>query len=179
MRLERTRPPDPFDHLPVLPEFAVTSEDFADEDTLPMAHVYHGAGGGNRSPQLSWSGFPAQTRSFAVTCYDPDAPTGCGWWHWLVVGLPTDITSLPAGAGDADGALLPATAVQLRNDYGTSDYGGAAPPSGDHYHRYLFTVYALDTDDLGLSAQTSAAVASFTINAHALARGHLRATFAH
>lgn len=179
MRLDRTRPPDPFDHLPQLPDLTVTSTDFADLDTLPMAHVYHGAGGGNISPQLSWSGYPADTVGFAVTCFDPDAPTGCGWWHWILVGLPASVTSLPAGAGTADGALLPATVMQLRNDYGTRDYGGAAPPPGDHFHRYFFTVYALDTLDLGLSPDTSAAVASFTINAHCLARGHLHATFEH
>lgn len=179
MRLDRTRPPDPFDHLPVLPEFTVTSADFAADDTLPMQHVCHGAGGGNTSPQLSWSGFPAETKGFAVTCFDPDAPTGCGWWHWILVGIPADVTSLPADAGAGTDALLPDRAMQLRNDYGSHDYGGAAPPPGDHFHRYFFTVYALDTDDLGLSADTSAAVASFTINAHALARGHLRATFAH
>lgn len=179
MRLDRTRPPNPFDHLPVLPDFEVRSDDFVDNETLPMAHVYHGAGGGNTSPQLSWSGFPDETKGFAVTCYDPDAPTGCGWWHWILIGLPAGQTSLPLNAGAPDAALLPATARHLRNDYGTWDYGGAAPPPGDHYHRYFFTVYALDTDDLELSADTSAAVASFTINAHALARGHVRATFAH
>lgn len=179
MRLDRTRPPDPFLHLPELPSFVVTSTDIADGAELPMAHVYSGAGGANVSPHLAWSGVPAATAGFAVTCFDPDAPTGSGWWHWLVVNLPADTTELPTGAGSVPGGDLPATALQLRNDYGTCDFGGAAPPAGDHHHRYFFTVYALDTDDLGLTADTSAAVAGFTINAHALARGHLVATFAH
>lgn len=179
MKLERTRPANPFDHLPKLPEFTLTSADITDGETLPLDHVYHGAGGGNLSPHLAWSGFPAETKGFAVTVFDPDAPTGSGWWHWIVADLPADVTELPRNAGVVGDAGLPEGASHLRNDYSEFDYGGAAPPPGDHYHRYYFTVYALDTDDLGLTPQTSAAVASFTINAHALARAHLVATFAH
>lgn len=179
MKLERQRPGNPFDFMPDLPEFVVSCDTFADGDPLPMTHVYSGAGGGNVSPALRWSGFPADTQGFAVTCYDPDAPSISGWWHWILVDLPADVTELPADVGAAEGVDLPAGAKHLRNDYGTHDYGGAAPPPGDHEHRYFFTVYALDTDDLGLTAETSAAVAGFTINAHALARAHIVARFAH
>lgn len=175
----RNRPPVPFEHLPQRPEFSVASADFFDGDVLPLAHVFDAAGGQNRSPQLSWWGFPENTRGFAITCFDPDAPSLSGWWHWLVTDLPADCTALDNGAGDSSGADLPVGARQFRNDYGTRDFGGAAPPTGDHHHRYLFTVYALDTDDLGLPDDPSAAVVSFTINAHTLARATISATFAH
>jgi len=177
MKLQRTRPDNPFDHMPVLPEFTVTSTDLRAGEVMASTFAHSSAGGENVSPQLSWEGFPDTTRSFAVVCYDPDAPTLAGWWHWLLVDLPASCTALPQGAGSAAGDLLPTGARHLRNDYSSYDYGGAAPPAGDHYHRYIFTVYALDAADIGLPPDPSPAVCSFMLNAHALARGHLMARF--
>ncbi|HSX59469.1 MAG TPA: kinase inhibitor [Tahibacter sp.] len=158
--------------------FRVTSSDIADGATLPHKHVFNGFGcdGDNLSPQLSWSGAPAGTRSFAITVYDPDAPTGSGWWHWTVVNLPATTTSLPTGAGSA-GGTLPAGAVQGRTDYGQSGYGGAAPPAGDKPHRYQFTVWALGVDTLPLDENASGAMVGFMLNANALGKATLTATY--
>jgi Raf kinase inhibitor-like YbhB/YbcL family protein len=114
-----------------------------------------------------------------VTCFDPDAPTHSGWWHWIAVNIPADVTSLPRGAGAADGSGMPKGVVQLRTDYGSYGYGGAAPPPGDHDHRYYFAVHALDVDTLDLTPDTPAAIAGFNLTAHTIARGVLVATFAH
>lgn len=166
MALKRNRAPWPYDFLPHVDDFTVASPDVHDGEMLADEYVH---GGGNTSPALSWNGFPKATRGFAVTCYDPDAPTGAGWWHWIVLGLPASVTSLARGAGTATG--LPDGAFHVRNDYGTLDYGGAAPPPGDYPHRYLFAVHALDTDALGLSAEITPAVAGFNLTAHTIARG--------
>ncbi|MFI0432966.1 MAG: YbhB/YbcL family Raf kinase inhibitor-like protein [Candidatus Nanopelagicales bacterium] len=179
MDLQRTRPPAPFDHQPPRPDFTLTSPDLVDGEQIPMAHVYSGAGGGNTSPHLSWSGFPADTKGFAVTVFDPDAPSPSGWWHWLLFGLAADCTKLPAGAGSSGSAALPEGAVMLRNDFDSSNYDGPAPPPGDHHHRYYFTVHALDTDDLGLTGDEPATVGGFQLAAHTLARAHLMVTYAH
>lgn len=167
MNLERTPPPSPYDHLPAVPSFTVTSEDFAEGDLLDKAHAHDSAGGDNLSPQLSWSDFPAQTKSFAITCFDPDAPTGSGWWHWLVADIPVEVTSL------ARGAKPPAPAVEFRTDYGSHGYQGSAPPPGDYPHRYYFAVHALDVPSLGLGPDTPAAVVGFHLTAHALGRAVL------
>ncbi len=179
MSIERARPPDPFDFMPPRPELDVTSTDIVDGGDLPLAQGWDsgGVGGGNLSPHLEWSNPPAGTAGFAVTCFDPDAPTACGWWHWIVLGLSADCTSLATGAGAAGDESLPAGAFQVRNDYGSEGFGGAGPPVGDHPHRYIFTVYALDTDDLGLTADVTPAVASGTIAHHTLARGHITVQF--
>lgn len=174
MNLERPVAPDPYSLLPQVPTFTVESAAFTDGSELPDAQAYEG---GNTSPALSWSGAPDGTKSFAVSCYDPDAPTPSGFWHWFVIGVPGDTTALPEGAGDSGGGALPSGAIQLANDFGTRDYGGAAPPPGDRPHRYFFAVHALDTDDLGLTADDAPAKASFMMLSHILARGATVATY--
>lgn len=134
--------------------FKVSAAGLADGSKLPEVNVFNdfGCKGGNRSPALSWTEPPAKTRGLAVTLYDPDAPTGSGWWHWTLINLPANLRGLPEGAGDAAGAQLPKGAVQGRTDFGTSQYGGACPPPGNAPHHYIFTVWALDTDHLPLDA---------------------------
>jgi Raf kinase inhibitor-like YbhB/YbcL family protein len=175
------RAPLPYEFLPKVPSFTVDSDDIANDAPLADTYVYNGFGmtGQNISPQLRWRGFPAQTRGFAVTCFDPDAPTGSGWWHWVVVDIPVAVTGLPAGAGSAGGANLPAGAFSVRNDYGTKDFGGAAPPAGDPPHRYVFAVHALDTDKLGVDSDVSAAVVGFNLTFHAIARGLIIPVYGH
>jgi Raf kinase inhibitor-like YbhB/YbcL family protein len=151
--------------------FTVTSAGFRDGDVLPDAQVH---AKGNRSPQLSWSGAPEGTKSFAVTCYDPDAPTGSGFWHWTVANLPPDVTELAEGASP-DG--LPADAVEGRTDFGEPGYGGAAPPAGHGPHRYIFTVFAVDVDSLPVTPENSGAVFGFNLHFHTLAKASITAAY--
>ncbi|MGY1622992.1 YbhB/YbcL family Raf kinase inhibitor-like protein [Geodermatophilus sp. SYSU D00965] len=175
----RPTPPNPFDFLPQVPGFQVTSTDCRDGEPLATPHVsgVMGAGGEDRSPQLSWSGFPEGTRSFAVTVYDPDAPTQSGFWHWAVANIPVTVTELPSGAGDQAGSGLPEGAVQLRNDAGFPGYVGAAPPAGHGPHRYFVTVHAVDTEALDVTPDTTPAVLGFNLFGHTLGRATLVATY--
>jgi Raf kinase inhibitor-like YbhB/YbcL family protein len=152
------------------------SDSFGSGDYLSDEHVMSedfgfGCSGGNVSPALSWSGAPDGTKSFAVTCFDPDAPTGCGFWHWIVVNIPPDVTGLPAGASGGDG--LPDGALQVRTDCGRPGYAGPCPPQGDHPHRYVFTVYAVGVDALPVEADTSGAVVGFQLNFNTLEKATL------
>ncbi|MDE7547506.1 kinase inhibitor [Acetobacter fabarum] len=157
--------------------FVLTSPAFANGDVLPQAQVYNGMGqsGQNLSPPLQWHGAPQGTRSFVVTVYDPDAPTGSGWWHWVVVNVPPAVTSLPQGAGSGK-ADLPDGAMQVRTDFGVPGYGGAAPPAG-RVHRYVFTVYALDVPALDVTPDASPALVGFMVHHHQLGSASLTALY--
>ena len=166
--------PLPYDFLPPVPPFAVTSDDVAEGQPMGSRHMYRslGAAGGNVSPQLSWSGFPAGTKSFAVTCYDPDAPTGSGFWHWLAVDIPPSVTSLAADAGSAPGGL-PDGAFHVGNDFGVEGFRGTMVPASDPPHRYVFAVHAVDTAKLGIGPGVTPALAGLNLCFHTIARGLL------
>ncbi|MDB5874119.1 MAG: YbhB/YbcL family Raf kinase inhibitor-like protein [Ramlibacter sp.] len=159
--------------------FTLTSPDIkanALMDKKFEANVF-GCTGENKSPALKWSDAPKDTKSYAVTVYDPDAPTGSGWWHWSVINIPASVTELRANAGAAGGALLPAGAKHVRTDYGTAAWGGVCPPEGDKPHRYIFTVYALKIDKLDIPADATAALAGFMINANQIGKATFTAKY--
>jgi Raf kinase inhibitor-like YbhB/YbcL family protein len=169
---------DPFAPTSGIESFEVISESFEDGQVLPEAQrsAVLGAGGRDESPQLTWSGAPEGTRSYAVTVFDPDAP-GAGYWHWAAVNIPADVTSLPAGAGSRDNSRLPSGAVQLKNDAGFAGFVGAAPPPGHGQHRYLLVVHAMDVERLDLRTDDTPASLQSALSTHTLGRARLTGTF--
>jgi len=162
--------------------FTVTSNSFNDGDYLGADHILSeaygfGCAGGNMSPHLAWSGAPDGTQSFAVTCFDPDAPTGSGFWHWVVANIPADVQELSLDSGNPDNSNMPAGGLQIRTDFGAPGYGGPCPPEGDHPHRYLFTVHAVGVPELPVTADTSAAVVGFQLHFNALAKAAIMGLF--
>lgn len=169
---------DPYADLPTVPSFSVTSADLTHGGQLPTAQLsgIMDAGGEDVSPHLSWSGFPEDTRSFVVTCYDPDAPTGSGFWHWAVADIPASVTSLDTNAGDEKGSGIPDGAVTLANDAGLTRFLGSAPPPGHGPHHYHFVVHAVDVESLGLPEGSTPAFLGFNLFFHTLARAVLVGT---
>ncbi len=159
--------------------FVLTSSDMHPDRPIAKAQVFNGMGcdGGNISPALLWRGAPAGTKSFAITLYDPDAPTGSGWWHWVVYDIPPGVNGLPAGAGDPGKGQLPEGAKQGNTDFGTKGYGGPCPPPGDKPHRFVVTVYALDVDRLDVPGNATAAYVGFNLHAHTIAKAALTARY--
>jgi Raf kinase inhibitor-like YbhB/YbcL family protein len=159
----------------------LSSPDIKEGATIASEQVFKGFGcaGSNVSPALSWTGAPAGTKSFAVMMYDPDAPTGSGWWHWVVFNLPPTVTSLAKGAGDPKKNLMPKGAIQSRTDYGGDGYGGPCPPPGDKPHRYQITVFAVDVDKLpdAKDHSASAALVGFDLKYHTLGKATLTAMY--
>ncbi|HEY0755130.1 MAG TPA: YbhB/YbcL family Raf kinase inhibitor-like protein [Ktedonobacteraceae bacterium] len=166
---------NPYESLPKVATFVVTSNDIRDGEKLSLAQVsgIFGAGGQDVSPQLAWRDFPSDTKSFAVTIYDPDAPTASGFWHWAVVDISLSVTELPTGAGDKEGSGLPAGAFQLQNDASIAQYVGAAPPASHGKHRYFTVVHALDVETLGLGANATPAFLGFYMFSHTVGRAIL------
>ena len=162
--------------------FTVTSDSFKDGDYLAKDHVLSenfgfGCAGGNQSPHLKWSAAPAGTKSFALTCFDPDAPTGSGFWHWVVVNIPANVGELKLDAGNAKSGLLPKGALQTRTDFGKPGYGGPCPPEGHGPHRYVFTLFAVKQETLPVQADTSAAVVGFNLHFNTIEKAVLTGVF--
>ncbi|MEM7540813.1 MAG: YbhB/YbcL family Raf kinase inhibitor-like protein [Pseudomonadota bacterium] len=156
----------------------LTSDDFSDGEMLGIDHVLSeafgfGCAGGNLSPHLKWDGVPNGTESFAVTCFDPDAPTGSGFWHWVVANIPADVRELAKGAGDPQGGKMPAGALEVRTDFSAPGYGGPCPPEGLNVHRYIFSVHAVGMKELPVTADTSAAIVGFYLNFNTLDKSSL------
>ncbi|MDR3395731.1 MAG: YbhB/YbcL family Raf kinase inhibitor-like protein [Parasulfuritortus sp.] len=155
--------------------FGLSSPEIKPGARIANEQVFKGFGceGGNVSPELAWQGAPKGTKSLAVTAYDPDAPTGSGWWHWVVFNLPADTTGLKKGAGDPKANLMPAGAVQSHTDFGQTGYGGPCPPVGDKPHHYIFTVYALKVDKLPLDENSPAAMVGYYLHQNMLGKATL------
>lgn len=170
MDISRPIAPHPYELLPAVPTFTVTSNEVTDGAPLPFAQTEDG---GSHSPHLRWEGFPTETKSFMVSCYDPDAPGPAGWWHWTVVNVPATVTELEAGVGNPDSDALPGGAFHLMNDSGTRGYAGSAPPPGDHIHRYFFAVHALNVEKMDISPQTLPGAAGCMVMFNTIARALL------
>jgi len=160
-------------------EFTLSSPHLKSGEPMTQARVFNGFGctGDNVSPALHWNQPPDGTKSFAVTCYDPDAPTGSGWWHWVVFNIGSQVRSLPENSGDPAGGMAPAGCIQSMTDFGEPGYGGACPPQGDTPHRYIFTVYALDVESLPLKASAPAAMVGFYIHQHAIDKAVIKVVY--
>jgi Raf kinase inhibitor-like YbhB/YbcL family protein len=174
--LDRPTAPLPYDLLPTTASFTVNSTDVTDGTPMHLKHAHDSANGENLSPQLSWSGAPDGTRSYMVSCFDPDAPTPSGFWHWTVVDIPASVTELATGAGSGDDSL-PAGAFHVRNDFGQRQWDGAAPPPGDAVHRYVFAVHALDVESLGIDKEATPTFAAFNALFHTLGRALITPTY--
>ena len=159
--------------------FTLESAEVKPNSTIAEAQVFKGFGceGGNVSPSLTWKNAPAGTKSFAVTVYDPDAPTGSGWWHWVVFNIPSDVTSLPKGVGNPASGQTPKGAVQSKTDFGKPGYGGPCPPKGDKPHRYIFSVYALKVDKIDADENASPAMVGYMVNANKIDKASFTATY--
>lgn len=159
--------------------FKLSSPEIKANSMMPKSFEFNGFGcsGENKSPVLNWSGAPKDTKSFAVTVYDPDAPTGSGWWHWVVINIPADVTGLAGNAGTLNSTTLPKGAVQGRTDYGVAAWGGTCPPQGDKPHHYIFTVYALKTDKIEVPADATAALTGYMIHANMLGKASFTARY--
>jgi Raf kinase inhibitor-like YbhB/YbcL family protein len=168
--------PEPFKRLSPRPYFTLTSTDIAEGEPLPPAQFGAASGGSDVSPQLSWSGFPPETKSFVITAYDPDAPTSSGYWHWAVADIPASVTEIAAGAGTPGSPVLPAESVTLPNEARITTFIGAGPPEGTGVHRYFFTVHAVDVPSLELDPSCTPAVLGFNLHFHSIARAVLMAT---
>ena len=173
------RPSLPHDHLPPAPALKVTSDDVTHGEAVPDEHLADAMGmtGDNQSPHLRWEGAPPETQSFVVTCFDPDAPTGSGFWHWVVFDIPADVNELPRGAGSGSMEGLPPGAKHARNDAGAPEYFGPAPPPGHGDHRYVFTVHALSVPKLGVDETASPALVGFNVTFNTVARGAIVPVF--
>ncbi len=164
---------------PAADSFKLVSPDIKPGDVLTIEQVFNGFGcsGENISPALKWSGVPAGTKSFALTVYDPDAPTGSGWWHWVVYNIPATCREVTKGAGAVASSSLPQGAIQGRTDFGTAGFGGACPPTGDKPHRYIFTIFALKVEKLEVPTNATAALIGFMVNGNKLAQASFTATY--
>jgi Raf kinase inhibitor-like YbhB/YbcL family protein len=157
----------------------LSSQNIADGEFMSKAQEFIGFGcdGGDLSPQLTWSGAPKGTKSFAITAYDPDAPTGSGWWHWQIINIPLTVTELAAGVGSTKKDLAPKGSMQINNDYGTRGFGGACPPAGHGIHHYRFTVHALSVEKLDLPVDASGALTGYMINASTIEKSTIESLY--
>lgn len=167
---------NPYAGMPDKPGFTLTSNDIQDGEPLPAEVYAQSAGGSNSSPHLAWSGFPPETKSFVVTCFDPDAPTGSGFWHWAVANIPGSVTELHTNAGALGGEALPDGAFMMPNERREPAFTGAAPPAGTGVHHYWFVVHALDVAHIDVDPQATPAVLGFMMREHVLARAVIVAT---
>ena len=168
-----------FSSITLADTLTLSSKDIAEGKFMTKAQEFNGFGcnGGDLSPQLSWSGVPEGTKSFAITAYAPDAPTGSGWWHWQIVNIPNTVTEIAVGAGSAKEGLAPEGSVQIANDFGYRGFGGACPPKGHGVHHYRFTVHALSVEKLELPEEASGALTGYMINANTIATSTIESLY--